>query len=198
MTSGIYHILNTVNGKRYVGSSQNIQRRFAKHRYFLNHNKHWNQHLQNAWNKYGAKVFKFEVVEEVLVEQLLDVEQEHLNKASKDMSYNMNFDARRVDWTPEMRAKMSETKKGTIVSDATKKKLADYGIANKDVMMQRSWVGTQKRIDKTIYHFFNPTTSEKFSGTRVDFCRSHGINPANICMLVWGKNKHYKDWILCQ
>lgn len=51
--SGVYQIYNTVNGKRYIGSSIHIEQRFKEHLRNLRANKHVNAHLQSAWNKYG-------------------------------------------------------------------------------------------------------------------------------------------------
>ena len=56
--SGIYCIINIQNGKKYIGSSKNIRKRAE-----LRHNNHDNQHLQNAWNKYGEEKFDFYVIE---------------------------------------------------------------------------------------------------------------------------------------
>ena len=52
MNSGIYKILNKINGKFYIGSAVNFKRRFARHKRLLNINCHPNEYLQNAWNKY--------------------------------------------------------------------------------------------------------------------------------------------------
>lgn len=60
---GIYMLLNTKNGKRYIGSSVNIRKRLNIHRSLLKHNKHDNKHLQNAWNKYGEKAFNYSILE---------------------------------------------------------------------------------------------------------------------------------------
>lgn len=55
--SGVYQIYNTVNGKRYIGSSIHIEQRFKEHLRNLRANKHVNAHLQCAWNKYGEQSF---------------------------------------------------------------------------------------------------------------------------------------------
>jgi group I intron endonuclease len=61
----IYKIINTVNGKFYVGSTTNTRERFRTHRNKLRRNKHHTKHLQAAWNKYGESMFVFHVVEEI-------------------------------------------------------------------------------------------------------------------------------------
>jgi len=76
MKSGIYTIINQVNGKFYIGSACNIKRRWAEHKRRLNRGVHKNKHLRNAWNKYGEENFKFKVLEPVEnKEDLLDREQ---------------------------------------------------------------------------------------------------------------------------
>ena len=92
MKSGIYAIINQVNGKIYYGSSINLERRFSRHKYFLNKNKHPNSHLQNAWNKYGENVFSFEILEELQREKLLTIEQQYLDltKQIPELYYNIS------------------------------------------------------------------------------------------------------------
>jgi group I intron endonuclease len=59
---GVYEIINTINGKRYVGSSVNIRTRWNYHKGRLRRDCHSNYHLQNAWNKYGSNAFEFRVL----------------------------------------------------------------------------------------------------------------------------------------
>ncbi len=56
---GLYAIVNTVNNKSYVGSSNNIERRTKEHKNELSRNKHFCKHLQNSWNKHGESLFQF-------------------------------------------------------------------------------------------------------------------------------------------
>jgi len=60
-TRGIYRIKNKHNGKFYLGSSDNIQRRFSRHLNDLCKNKHDNAHLQRSWNKHGSDAFTLEM-----------------------------------------------------------------------------------------------------------------------------------------
>lgn len=85
---GIYEILNTVNNKAYIGSSINIKGRWQKHKALLRHNKHENKKLQNAWNKYGEDNFKFSILEECDVKNLLDIEQNYLDNLGAKEFFN--------------------------------------------------------------------------------------------------------------
>lgn len=60
---GIYVIENLKNGKKYIGKSVYIKRRWGEHIRQLNANEHANDHLQAAWNKYGRESFSFRVQE---------------------------------------------------------------------------------------------------------------------------------------
>lgn len=77
---GIYRIVNLKNNKVYIGSSINIEKRFREHLSLLRKNIHFNNHLQNAFNKYGENNFKFEKLIEVPEEMLLLKEEEYIKK----------------------------------------------------------------------------------------------------------------------
>lgn len=91
---GVYIIKNKVNGKFYIGSSNNIWKRWQSHIYELNTNSHANKHLQRAWNKYGEENFEFNVLEFCDEEVQFDREQEYIDKYWGDhMFYNENNNA---------------------------------------------------------------------------------------------------------
>ncbi len=60
----IYVIQNLVNDRVYIGRTTVPKSRFRQHRYDLRMQKHGNDHLQKAWNKYGAESFAFFVLGE--------------------------------------------------------------------------------------------------------------------------------------
>lgn len=71
MTLGIYCIENLINGKKYIGRSVNIEKRFATHKCLLQKHKYHkgcNRYLWNAVQKYGLSNFKFYVLEDILSE----------------------------------------------------------------------------------------------------------------------------------
>ena len=67
---GIYCIENSANGKKYIGQSTNIYGRWKSHKSELKHNRHYNIHLQNAWNKYSESSFIFSILKKCNVEEL--------------------------------------------------------------------------------------------------------------------------------
>lgn len=77
---GIYKITNIYNGKMYIGSSNNIDRRWKEHKTSLNKGIHHSAKLQNSWNKHGEDSFIFEVLEECDTEKLLYLEQFYIDK----------------------------------------------------------------------------------------------------------------------
>ena len=61
--TGIYCIRNLVNSKIYIGSTKtSFLNRKNNHLLLLRKNKHYNEHLQNAWNNYYEENFSFEVL----------------------------------------------------------------------------------------------------------------------------------------
>lgn len=77
---GVYKITCLCNGKIYIGSSNNIFKRWEHHRWALRHNEHNNKYLQNAWNKYGEENFRFEIVELCTLDKQFDLEQKYLDE----------------------------------------------------------------------------------------------------------------------
>lgn len=59
MQTGIYCIRHLDTNRRYIGSTgreSGFAQRWSEHKRALDHHRHKNDHLQRAWNKYGADV----------------------------------------------------------------------------------------------------------------------------------------------
>lgn len=83
--NGIYIITNLVNGKVYIGKTEeSFKRRWWHHVSSLNGNYHKNNHLQSAWNKYGEKNFKFEI---------LHIHEEGENLSNLEVKFIEKFDS---------------------------------------------------------------------------------------------------------
>lgn len=79
MISGIYLIQCTISGKSYIGQSKNVYSRIRDHKNKLKTNKHSNQYLQRAWNKYGEESFTFSECIYCPVEELDNYEKFYIN-----------------------------------------------------------------------------------------------------------------------
>ena len=126
--SGIYLITNIVNNKHYVGRSNDCSTRISKHKSSLNKKKHHNIHLQNAWNKYGASNFMFEVLEEYDAELLPSFENwwsNMLNSHNRLYGYNVEPTSPngKIKLSIETIEKIRKSNTGKIVSQETKSKL---------------------------------------------------------------------------
>ena len=116
-TSGIYVIANTKNGKVYIGQTSNgFNHRWKSHKNQLRGCYHSNPHLQAAWDKYGAKSFKFLVLEYCEIEQLNEREMHHIAiYKARGLAYNLTDGGEgTLGYIPtlETRAKMSVAQKG--------------------------------------------------------------------------------------
>lgn len=95
--SGIYSITNTINQKKYIGSSKHIYSRWREHKRLLKKNKHHSGHLQKSWNKYGEDSFKFDVVCECDCSELLLKEQYYIDyykSYQEEFGYNISSTAK--------------------------------------------------------------------------------------------------------
>ena len=79
---GIYAIVNLLNNKKYIGSTNSLRRRYRQHYCSLVNNKHDNIILQRAFNKYGDKHFGFIILErcENIKNTLLFIEQKYIDE----------------------------------------------------------------------------------------------------------------------
>ena len=89
--SGIYKIENKVNGKKYIGSSIDIIDRWSRHKNKLNSQNHYNDHLQNAWNKYGAENFFFTILEDQVEEERLIPREDRWMTAYESLKKNKGY-----------------------------------------------------------------------------------------------------------
>lgn len=109
--SGIYEIVNLANGKRYVGSSILVRKRWACHRRELRSGKHHSRHLQNAWLKHGEDSFSFRMLEAVPEKEMLIKREQHYIDALRP-EYNCSPTAGSClghKWTADQRSRLSDS-----------------------------------------------------------------------------------------
>lgn len=107
--SGIYCLINTLNSKRYIGSSVNIFARIQKHRSLLRGNKAQNRKLQYQWNKYGESNFNYYVLEFCSEIELEKREQFYIDSLNPEL--NITKTVERNILSKESRKRQSETRK---------------------------------------------------------------------------------------
>lgn len=114
---GIYCIKNKINGKVYIGSSNNIERRFKRHKTELNTKKHSNKYLEKAYNKYGEENFEFIILELCNEEELIQKEIFFISKYDSlniSKGYNLSIPIKHPSLTSnkEYRTILSKSKLG--------------------------------------------------------------------------------------
>lgn len=129
--SGIYCI--RFEDQFYVGQSVDIRRRLRKHNSQLLGNKHPNIRLSNSYNRHGADMFSFEVIETCNLASLTTNEQKILLNSLEQKwmdildCYQSGFNCTKFagrtnlglkfKWSEESKQKLSAAKTGTKASD---------------------------------------------------------------------------------
>lgn len=62
---GVYRIMNTQNGKSYVGFSTDLPARINRQKAELKFGSHRNKELLAEWKSLGESYFKFEILDEL-------------------------------------------------------------------------------------------------------------------------------------
>lgn len=156
--SCIYCIENKVDGKKYIGQSQDYLKRKKVHLNNLRKGKDTSVYLQHAWDKYGEENFTFYVLEECEVELLDYLEIEYIKLLNSHISfngYNISFGGdspmRGRNHSLETRKKMSEDRTGEKhpnfgkpMSEEQKEKLSI------DRIGEKHWMWGKKHSPETI------------------------------------------------
>lgn len=188
IVGGVYRIVNTVNGKFYIGSSNNVRNRWQTHRTRLKTNSHENIHLQSAVNQYGIENFDLVLETELPPSDpdlILAEEQKLLDMwFGTERCYNLND---RVDKLYGSHNPM-------------------YGKHHSQTALEKMRRHRKGKLrfyehpmfNPTIYTFSNAERGEVFVGTCHDFCEKHNLNKGNVVQLLRrGKRvQSVKGWIL--
>ena len=85
---GVYKITNAITGDFYIGSSKNVKRRWAAHKWQSTWNRYPNKQLYQDMQKYGVDKFEFEILAEVEPVSLKEAEQKFIETLKP--TYNSN------------------------------------------------------------------------------------------------------------
>lgn len=123
--SGVYEIVSP-NGRRYIGQSTNIARRFAVHRCLLRKGNHHSRALQADWNALGESAFKIEITPANLSD-LTAIEGSKIDALPDILKYNKHRSKRDPGGrykTAITRAKIGAAHKGRVVSDVVRLRIS--------------------------------------------------------------------------
>jgi len=118
-TMAVYQILNTSNGKRYIGSSRHLEWRWVTHKQQLKRGNHHSRHLQRAWDKYGEEPFIFEILEVVLDPSILLAREQYYLDLYQPWEAETGYNSAHIAGSnagmrrsPEVKARISAALKG--------------------------------------------------------------------------------------
>lgn len=159
--AGVYQLENRLNGKRYVGSSVRMWRRFLNHKVSLKiQSVHRNYFLQKDWDEYGDMLL-FKVLEFCKTDKLREREQYWIDELSPEYNISKSsLSCKGVKRREETKAKM----RLRTVSDETKIKLSSYrkgkSSARKGVKLSNETI-EKLRIANTGKTYSNETNAKK-------------------------------------
>lgn len=123
----VYKITNILNGDCYIGSSNNLYKRYYTHLYDFRWRKKGCTLLIRAVNKYGEDNFKLEIICECDKEEVLFREQKYIDELNP--KYNIS--------------KIAGSNLGVKRSELTKKR--------KSISQKNNWINKEYR-DKHLFH----------------------------------------------
>ncbi len=127
---GIYCITNKINGKKYIGQSLDIERRFRNHKKACH-----NIYLRRSVEKYGLDSFLFEILEEVSEELLEEKERYYIdlfNTRDPSKGYNLKDAGPHGELSADVKARMSKSRTGLKLSEDRKQKISEAMKGNRN------------------------------------------------------------------
>ena len=109
--SGIYKITNTITGDFYIGSSNDVKRRWKEHKKPSRWNDNPNNPMYLDMSKYGKDKFVFEVLEVVEPGKLKDAEQKFIETLNQTYN-NRNANGLDIERYKETKKEYNKSDKG--------------------------------------------------------------------------------------
>ena len=167
MHSGIYLIENKINGKKYIGQSIKIEKRWAKEKFGQT-----NEYLYQAFKKYGIENFSFIILEEIdknNKELMNEREKFYISKyktTDRNFGYNLTEGgdgSLGYKLTPEQCRSVSLALKGHSISEETKQKIRESNSGEKSAWYGRKHKkeSKEKIRNSLIGHSVSEATREK-------------------------------------
>jgi group I intron endonuclease len=171
--TGVYEIINKINGNKYIGSAAQYEDEFRARlgfyvRWYLhitdlqNEEKdHHCQHLQRAWNYYGHENFEFRIIEYCEPDDCIRREQHYLD----------------LYWDS-----------GILYNTC---RIAG---SNKDAPRTQEWRDNIGAGNAQDWEFISPEDELVKIHNLAKFCRDNGLEHTNMCAVFYGKRNHHQGW----
>lgn len=210
--AGVYKIVNTVNGKVYIGSSKDLKEREYRHFYRLKRNNHSNPYLQNAYN--AGQSLKFETLEYCVPGHRYLLEQLYIDGRKPEYNFVKNvhkqWEGRKHSQSKEYKVINPEgvvvTFKG-IIEFLNKYNLSSsgfYQVLNGELYQYYGWRAyNKKEIGKKIKPRSYKRVSKIVSpdgevfvtkNGLTQFAKDHNLLLSCLCKVINGEQSHHKGW----
>ena len=108
---GVYKITNTITGDFYIGSSKDVKKRWAAHKWPSRWKRLPNNQLYRDMQKYGLDKFDFQILEEVEADSLKEKEQQFI-EILKPTYNNYRANGLDIERHKETQKEYKKTEKG--------------------------------------------------------------------------------------
>ena len=191
---GIYKIINTANGRLYIGSSMLFKTRRAQHLNSLRKGTHHNKYLQSDFLQYGEVAFEFcvvEVVDDAHQNRLL-VEQGYIDKFFDQQNLCYNISPKINNWKLygklTCKKHMSESAKARWKRDRKKLCVARQQKKYRDNL--------SKSKSTKLWQFIDPNGKAIEFYNLQNFCIENGLTRKHMRRLACGEITQYKGWTI--
>jgi group I intron endonuclease len=192
----IYKATNKVNGKVYIGQTVcDFHKRKLKHFSKSNEEKP-TMYFHRALKKYGKDSFKWEVIENCDSKKELDDMEFHYIKQydSFKNGYNMTLGGEGSvgrKHTKEAMLKISNSRKGILVSEETKVKLSKM---RKGKKKSKDHVKAVAESKSEYWEITFPDGRIKIIKNLSAFSRDYNLNDGGLRMVAYGRRNHHKGF----
>lgn len=212
----IYRLTNTVNGKIYIGLTNNYKKRLREHSYASN-----DYYISRAIKSYGWESFTSEVLETTSsLSKAREREKHYISELCSNnptIGYNLTEGGEgTLGFSPNAtsRAKISKAKTGRTLSPSHRQAISDSNKGRTHSPKTRNLIGEKLKGNKNFLgHKHSSETKERLSelksktwhivspeGEKLEvanlrrFCLNNNLSPSAMSRVMSGKKRHHKGW----